>query len=210
MQSWIYCLCERLSTSPCSGGKYKYHWNAYELSKKSSSGRKRPVGGITKIVVFGPTLRQKNNSSAVAGHTGAKFTGRELVWAILDWTTEQREREREKLFSWLENANFWLPTPTTRLMPPAAGRPLSRFPQLLGGKRNFSLNTYEWIRSLHSPWMELNIYVYIKHGLILNTFFMLSQDKKTLFVQIVLLQQQNTARNAKCKRQLKEFKNLKV
>lgn len=33
-------------------------------------------GGPTKIVVLGPALHS-NNSSAVAGHTGAKFTGRE-------------------------------------------------------------------------------------------------------------------------------------
>lgn len=52
--SWIQCLCEGLSTSPCSGGKYKYHWNAYELSKESRSGRKRGVGGLTKIVVLDP------------------------------------------------------------------------------------------------------------------------------------------------------------
>lgn len=52
--SWIQCLCERLSTSPCSGGKYKYHWNAYELTKESRSGRKRGVGGLTKIVVLDP------------------------------------------------------------------------------------------------------------------------------------------------------------
>lgn len=36
--SWIQCPCKGLSTYPCSGGKYKYHWNAYELSKRSSSG----------------------------------------------------------------------------------------------------------------------------------------------------------------------------
>lgn len=32
---WIQCLCERLSTSPYSGGKYKYHWNADEVSRGS-------------------------------------------------------------------------------------------------------------------------------------------------------------------------------
>lgn len=45
-----------LSTSPCSGGKYKYHWNAYALTKESRSGREKGCGRAYENSGFGPTL----------------------------------------------------------------------------------------------------------------------------------------------------------
>lgn len=58
----------------------------------------RGVGGLTKIVAFGSALH-KNNSPAVAGHTGAKFTGREGVCAVLEKVTEEGEREGQAVSS---------------------------------------------------------------------------------------------------------------
>lgn len=55
--SRIQRLCESSrasNTSPCYGGKYKYQWNAFALTKESSSGRELGVGGLTKIVGLDP------------------------------------------------------------------------------------------------------------------------------------------------------------
>lgn len=60
---WIQCLWEILSTSPCSGGKYKYQWNVCWLRESGEQWWKK-LGD--KFMGFFLCL---NNSSAVHSYT---------------------------------------------------------------------------------------------------------------------------------------------
>lgn len=99
--SRIQCLCESSrawNTSPCYGGKYKYQWNAFALTKESSSGRELGVGGLTKIVGLEPPCATTTPLLLLVTQ-GAKFTGKEWVaGAILE--SRERERGRSCFLGW--------------------------------------------------------------------------------------------------------------
>lgn len=94
----------------------------------------RGVGRLTKIVAFRPVL-DENNSGAVAGHTGAKFTGPEGICTISEKLIEDCEKDGQ--FPHLENASFCSPTPCTQKNPASMDRrqDLSRSPQNLSSTK---------------------------------------------------------------------------
>lgn len=132
--SRIQSLCESSrawNMSLCHGGKYKYQWNAFALTKES---RAPGVGGLTKIVGLGPPCTVTSLLLLPVTQVPSKgwSTG-----AILE-SGAGRKRVQSCFLGW-RMLICSDPTPATQLLP-ATGSPRSRLPQclLLQGRRHFS------------------------------------------------------------------------